>query len=378
MKNIKSGVTIAACMLIFMNAAMPPAAAFGEITDPITGTAGETVSPAMAEAGETAAPAAAADGEMAAHATDAAGETDNSSCIDLGTVCHMAQKALDQQEIQNIMSRHVMYHAYGLHEEEMEQIWVQEPENQATASFGQNAGFFVGYPAIWKAYVDGHTKGWLRAARKYCDTNGIDITGWTDEEIIDVYGGVGQLMLHVTTTAIIEVAEDGQTAKCFWYTPGMIKETDQNAYSTWESYGVDFVKEDGEWKIWHLHMFTDFSGDFYMDLENISGTITAAGTEEQSEKSYKDDSETEVKDSYADDLAAGEESGERIARETANKYLSEPTYTAFSADRLRTEMMIYIPTPYETWDFEDPNYGLSIEQYAEYDIDLQAWYEAHD
>jgi len=53
----------------------------------------------------------------------------------------MARKALDQQEIQNLMSWHVMYHCYGLHREEMEQIWVQEPENQATASFGQNQAF---------------------------------------------------------------------------------------------------------------------------------------------------------------------------------------------------------------------------------------------
>ena len=146
-------------------------------------------------------------------ADDAAHEGD---IIDIETVYQMAQKALDQQAIQNIMSRHVMYHAYGLHQEEMEEIWVQEPENQATASFGQNAGYFVGYPAIWEAYVDGHTKSWLKTAKKYCEDNGIDVTGWSDDDIIEVYGGVGQLMLHVTTTGIIEVAADGQTAKCFW------------------------------------------------------------------------------------------------------------------------------------------------------------------
>ena len=186
--------------------------------------------------------------------------------VDLETVYRMAQKALDQQAIQNVMSRPVMYHCYGLHQEEMEQIWVQEPENQATASFGQNQGFMVGYPAIWEAYVDGHTESWLKSARQYCTKQGIDIEGWSDEQILDLYGGVGQLLMHVTTTGIIEVAEDGQTAKCFWYSPGLVAETGQSGNAIWEAYGVDFVKEDGQWKIWHLHMFTDFTGSFFVDL----------------------------------------------------------------------------------------------------------------
>jgi len=27
----------------------------------------------------------------------------------------------------------------------------------------------------------------------------------------------------------------------------------------WERYGIDFVNENGVWKIWHLHVYTDFS-----------------------------------------------------------------------------------------------------------------------
>ena len=25
----------------------------------------------------------------------------------------------------------------------------------------------------------------------------------------------------------------------------------------WEKYGVDFVLEDGKWKVWHMHVYTD-------------------------------------------------------------------------------------------------------------------------
>jgi len=329
---------------------------------------------------------------------------------DIDTVYHMAQKALDNQAIQNVMSRHVMYHCYGLHQEEMEQIWVQEPENQATASFGQNQGYMVGYPAIWEAYVDGHTESWLESAKKYCTSNGIDIEGWSDEDILNTYGGVGQLLLHVTTTAVIEVAEDGQTAKAFWYSPGLVAETGQSGNAIWEAYGVDFVKENGEWKIWHLHMYTDFTGSFFVDLSK-SGNSGGGQSKGEAAPDAGDSNPGEAPEGESPEGAAPGESpdgespaepapaqgaeqaemeasgngnqgwqpegGEVIAMDTVNEYLSEPTYTIFSSDRLLDEMMIYIPVPYDTWSFDDPNYGLSPEQYGLYNIDLDAWYAAH-
>ncbi len=293
----------------------------------------------------------------------------------------MARKALDQQEIQNLMSWHVMYHCYGLHREEMEEIWVNEPENRATASFGQNQGFYVGYDAIWEAYVEGHDTNWLSSAKSYCESNGIDISGMTDEEIIEKYGGVGQLLLHVTTTAIIEVAEDGQTAKCFWYSPGMIAETGQSANTIWEAYGVDFVKENGEWKMWHLHMFTDFMGSFYLTLGNSAGTAGMPG----GAPALDDNGMPEPPPGGAPGGPGGSgeqqawqgEGGAQVAASNTNEYLSSPQYTEFSSNRLREDMEIFLPKAYESWNFQDENYGPTQEEYESYDIDLDAWYQAH-
>ena len=290
---------------------------------------------------------------------------------DLDAVYEMARKALDQQEIQNIMSWHVMYHCYGLHREEMEEIWVNEPENRATASFGQNQGFYVGYDSIWEAYVEGHDTAWLATAKSYCEAKGIDIEGWTDEEILEVYGGVGQLLLHVTTTAIIEVAEDGQTAKAFWYSPGIVQETGMNTSAIWEIYGADFVKEDGEWKLWHLHMFTDFMGNFFITLggTNTSGVrATAPGGGGSGEASGEADNSDQQMgyDGYG---------GSQVS--TKHDYLSSPQYTEFNHDRLREDMEIFLPVAYETWDFADGNYGPTKEEYESLGIDLDAWYEAH-
>ncbi len=300
------------------------------------------------------------------------------SDVDLEEVAAMAQKACDQQEIQNIMSWHVMYHCYGLHKDEMETIWVNEPENRATASFGQNQGFYVGYDSIWEAYVDGHDSSWLTTAKNYCANNNIDIEGWTDEEILEVYGGVGQLLLHVTTTAIIEVADDGQTAKCFWYSPGMIAESGQTGNTIWEAYGVDFVKEDGVWKMWHLHMFTDFMGSFYLTLGGKTSGSSAGGASGGAGGSSDEAAEYARIDNKTSEQQAWEgEGGAQVAASSKHDYLSSPQYTEFSHNRLRSEMEIFLPTAYESWSFDDGNYGPTREEYESFGIDLDAWYDAH-
>ena len=285
----------------------------------------------------------------------------------LEEVYSIAQRALDAQAVENIMNRHVMYHCYGEHRAEMEEIWVQEPENQATASFGQNQGFMVGYGSIWDGYVEGHDTSWLSSAKRYCQNNGIDITGWTDDQILEVYGGVGQLLLHVTTTAIIEVAKDGKTAKGFWYSPGMIAESGQTGNTIWEAYGVDFVKEGDEWKMWHLHMFTDFMGSFYLTLggsgePNTSVAPTAAGSGEPA--------------APADNSAQGDMT--QVDEFLRHEYLSSPQYSEFSKHRLRSEMeVIPIPVPYDSWSFDVPNFGPTAEEWQSIGVDLNAWYAAH-
>ena len=281
-----------------------------------------------------------------------------------------AQKALDTQAIQNIMSRHVLYHCYGEHREEMEEIWVQEPANQATAVFGRNQGYEVGYDYIWQSYVVEHDASWLTSATEWCNENGVDISGMTDEEIIEVYGGVGQLLLHVITTAIIEVADDGLTAKGYWYTPGLLKQTDfDNADSMWENYGADFIKEDGEWKLWHLHMYTDFQTEFGTTFTGSSSTsgelggapgTTGIGTPPGG--------------------APGGASSSPAVDTTGwiGGQINQSTYKQWSTSRLRSEMASFpIPLPYGSWNFSEPNYGVTIEQYESLGIDVNDWYAAH-
>ena len=278
-------------------------------------------------------------------------------------------------EIQNVMNWHVMYHCYGEHRAELLNIWVQEPENQATATFGQNQGFMVGYGSIWDAYVEGHDTSWLSSAKRYCQQNNIDITGWTDDQILDVYGGVGQLLLHVTTTAIIEVAKDRKTAKAFWYSPGMIAESGSSGNTIWEAYGADFVKENGVWKMWHLHMFTDFMGGFYLTLgQSGSGGPSGEGSGEAAGNAGQEHYEGEGGNVL---YHAGLIESGNYDPSTTHDYLYSQQYTEFSHDRLRSDMEIFLPVAYDTWSFDDANYGPTKAELESYGIDLDAWYAAH-
>ena len=71
----------------------------------------------------------------------------------------------------------------------------------------------------------------------------------------------GAMFQHSLTTRVIEVAGDGKTAKGVWLSPGhetMALEGKLTAHWAWAKYGIDFIKEDVVWKIWHLHVYPIF------------------------------------------------------------------------------------------------------------------------
>lgn len=104
-------------------------------------------------------------------------------------------------------------------------------------------------------------------------------TDW--DKIISYHQGrpapVSKLVFHYVTTPVIEVAGDGQTAKGLWIVNGLEsglvdveqaknmpawmfeKELVQGKkvwmHNVYLKYGVDFIKQDGQWKIWHFHCF---------------------------------------------------------------------------------------------------------------------------
>jgi hypothetical protein len=97
------------------------------------------------------------------------------------------------------------------------------------------------------------------------------------ESILRIYGpqpaatemGMGSragwMFIHPTASPYIEVAGDLKTAKGAWLSIGIESAGDDKGLKPawgWGAYGVDFVKEKGEWKIWHLHIYRIFRAPY--------------------------------------------------------------------------------------------------------------------
>ena len=154
-----------------------------------------------------------------------------------------AHKAADIAACNNLMSLHSWYHAAMQNDVELDKIWSKRPD----VIWAQTSGYWKGMDSIRKYYGQKATP---------------DVTS-------------GGYVWHTVTTGIVEIAEDRQTAKGVWYTPGLggkrIKDGKSNAGWMWEKYGVDFVREDGQWKIWHLKVYTDWSAPLGGSIDDAGG-----------------------------------------------------------------------------------------------------------
>jgi hypothetical protein len=164
----------------------------------------------------------------------------------------MVQRALDYQEIQNVFSRHAYYHAVWKHKEEIEKIWAHKTPGVSFET--DQIGRIEGFEAVKTEYADTADEDGQRHLEQM-------IKVFPEIENKPENRWIGMAVMHTLTTPVIEVAEDGKTAKGVWVAPGHItmpRDDKMQASWFWERYGVDFVKEDGEWKIWHFRVYTDF------------------------------------------------------------------------------------------------------------------------
>ena len=152
----------------------------------------------------------------------------------------------DIREIENLIGRRAFYTMLGDPDKIWRELWCKKAPNP---SMGFNHGYYQGYHAV---------EGWFQARKDYITLQ----TELVKTAFPDKLGGktlqdilnVGNLNCENVSTPLIELAGDGQTAKGLWYVMGTDLEvgpSGQESSYSWGRLGVDFVKEDGAWKIWH-------------------------------------------------------------------------------------------------------------------------------
>lgn len=159
------------------------------------------------------------------------------------------QTAEDKLEIERLMSKYQFYFAAGEGGRIVDELWAHEADDVAN-EFGAS-GVYAGLRCVATAY---------------------------QKDVLP-----GKMNVHTMTTPYIEIAGDGKTAKGVWMSIGaemdagdlgpnppkslearklLTSETADGkrfkAEWMWQKFEVEFIRENGVWKIWHLHGYDIF------------------------------------------------------------------------------------------------------------------------
>lgn len=150
-----------------------------------------------------------------------------------------------RREVQNIMGKYSQ--SYCIKQEgALPQFWSQRED----ISLGVNDGYYIGQAAV-KGYYAAIAEETRLASKLIAARFPKKTEGKTADELF----GIGQISYRPIDTAVVEVADDLQTAKGLWVVRGLVEKiTTAGPVSFWDfSYwAVDFILEDGAWKIWHM------------------------------------------------------------------------------------------------------------------------------
>lgn len=159
----------------------------------------------------------------------------------------------DHMEIVNLMGRRSFYDLWKMEDTVWTDLWCKKAPDPVMVF---NDGAYQGYEAIAGYFRSLHALNELRAQLVKAQ-NPEQLGKKSDEALY----GVGSCNIDNMTTPVVEIAEDGRTAKGIWYS--LMEETDYQStgctsYHKWGWVAADFIKEDGAWKLWHLIVTEDF------------------------------------------------------------------------------------------------------------------------
>ena len=172
------------------------------------------------------------------------------------------------QEVEFIHATHTYLHAIAHSTEEWSSIWSEggpDPNRYDTASWAHSFGRMRGWNSIWNGSVTMYdAKAFmkqLQVALVMPETGGMDPRS------------LYEMGCHSLATDIIEVADDGLSARAFFLTPGIsytatTENLKRRSGGLWERYGADFVFEDNRWLFLHEQVCPDIG--MSSDFENMA------------------------------------------------------------------------------------------------------------
>lgn len=159
------------------------------------------------------------------------------------------ERIWDKECVVQVMNRHTYCQYNGQRQLELDTLWVARPENRQTASLGYNNGYYTGMDEIVRHYVKEREELFFERLKPYCGADpGVALS---PENL-----GLGAGEIQTATTPLVYLADDGQSARYLGYRLGyQATGKPDGSAEVYLDFGLifcDLLKEDGQWKIWHL------------------------------------------------------------------------------------------------------------------------------
>ncbi len=168
------------------------------------------------------------------------------------TTDELAVRLWDTEHVRHTMNRMCYYISNGDFRGCLSDLWVRQ--NKRTASLGVNTGFYTGMDEIERYLV-------LENAELPWDKT-------------------GYARMTTLTTPLIKIHGDGKTAQYQGYMPGFQSfgrdDGTMDTYLTLDMCFADLIKEEGQWKIWHLILMHDHT----MEAGQPYGKVPTFGWED--------------------------------------------------------------------------------------------------
>ena len=173
------------------------------------------------------------------------------------------KRADDYRQVVNCMMRHIYGYYYHTEEAELAQYWSRREDIQY--AHGDTAHY--GREGVYNYYVKGTAQTKLEARKLAEKYYGVTYTGSE---------AAGYRVVHVLGSPYVEIAGDGLSAQGVWMAFSTMARIDTDGlsrpFSQVQRFSGEFLFEDGQWKIWHVRDYEDFTFDSYKIARELDGS----------------------------------------------------------------------------------------------------------
>ena len=158
----------------------------------------------------------------------------------------LTERFEDRREIKNLMGKYVTSCLLCKEDTIVDDLFCSRDD----ISLGFNNGFYAGREAV-KEYFKAVCAATEKKSKCLQKIFPEQLGGLSDEKLY----GVGPFKAEPLTSFYMQEAEDLQTAKAIWMCEGSITDISEKGPVTnwtWGYYAADFIKENGQLKLWHV------------------------------------------------------------------------------------------------------------------------------